>query len=111
MLHCNKIHIAAIQETHIPKDYNYKYNGSRITTSAAIQEPNIDINTAKGMSTEGVDILIREVLGRHIMDIVGINERIAQITLRIPNSHTPLTILCTYAPNTGKRKTEQKKRW
>jgi len=31
----NKIHIAAIQETHIPHDLNYKHNEYRIITTAA----------------------------------------------------------------------------
>ena len=38
MLLRKKIYIAAIQATHIPKDLNYKLNGYRIITSAAIQE-------------------------------------------------------------------------
>jgi len=38
MLLMQKIHIAAIQETHIPHDLNYTLNGYRIITSAAIKQ-------------------------------------------------------------------------
>ena len=35
----NKIHIALIQETNIPRNLNYERNGYRIITSAATPKP------------------------------------------------------------------------
>ena len=111
MLQHNKIHIAAIQETHIPGDYNYKLNGYHIITSAAIHEQCAKRNQQIGIPTGGVAILIHEELEHDIVLIKRIDARIIQITLHSQNSHTPLTILCTYAQRSGKSKIEQKKHW
>ena len=46
----NKIHIAAIQETHIPHGQNYLINGYRVITSDAIKDIN---NHKSGMSVGG----------------------------------------------------------
>ena len=105
MLLKNKIHIAAIQETHIPRDLNYKINGYRIITTAATQENKEHDHPNRGLPTAGVAILVHEELEHHIVNLKRINERIMQLTLHSKHSHTPLTILCTYAPHGGgKRK-------
>ena len=111
MLQRNKIHIAEIQETHIPHDQNYKYNGYRIIASAATQETYINKQPTKGLPIAGVAILIHEELEHHIVNIKRTNERIIQVALHSKNSHTPLTILCTYAPHSGKTKMEKKDHW
>ena len=56
-------------------------------------------------------ILVHEELEHHIVNIQRINARIIQVTLHSKNSHTPLTILCTYAPHSGKTKIQQKEHW
>ena len=66
----HKIHIAAIQETHIPYDQNYKLNGYRIITCKAKEQ---EIN---GMAIGGVAILIREELEHHITHIHRVGRRI-----------------------------------
>ena len=71
-----KIHIASIQETHIPHDQNYKFNGYRIITSKAQKHHD-------GMPIGGVAILIHEDLEQHIAHIHRVNHRIMKIALRI----------------------------
>jgi len=63
------------------------------------------------MRSAGVAILIHGELEHQITNIQQINGRIMQVTLHSPKSRTPLTILCTYAPQSGKKKTEQKAHW
>ena len=54
----------------------------------------------RGMPLVVVAILIQE-LERQICNKKRINGRILQVTLHSKQSHTLLTILCTYAPHTG----------
>ena len=107
LLRKNKIHIAAIQETHIPHDQNYKLNGYRIITTKAL----INTGNKQGMAEGGVAILIHEDLEQHITHIHRINHRIMKITMHSEESHTPVTIINTYAPHQGKTKTEQQEHW
>jgi len=104
MLLRNKIHIEAIQETHIPRDLNYKLNGYRIITTAEIQGNKEHDHPNRGLSTAGVAILVHGELEHHIVNIKRADARIMKITLHIKQSHTPLTILFTYAPHGGKTK-------
>ena len=73
MLLRNKIHIAAIQETHIPRDLDYKLNGYRIITTAAMQENKEHDRPNWGLSTAGVAILVHEELEHHIVNIKRID--------------------------------------
>ena len=98
MLHYNKIHIAAIQETHIPKDYNYKYNGYRIITSAS---KNTTGNNTNGMTRGGVAIMIHQEMEQYISNINRIDHRIMTVTLQDTPKDIPITIVVTYAPHTG----------
>ena len=56
-------------------------------------------------------ILIHETLEQHIVHVHRINHRIMKITLHSERSHTPLTIINTYAPHQGKTKVEQQEHW
>ena len=80
----NKIHIAAIQETHIPYNQNYMINGYRLINSAAQKDHN---QTNPRMPTGGVAILIHESIEHHITHIQQINSRIIVITLHSKCSH------------------------
>ena len=105
LLRKHKIHIASIQETHIPHNQNYKLNGYRIITSKA------ETQETTGMPVGGVAILVHEDIERHIVHIHRINHRIMKITLRSDESHTPVAITNTYAPHQGKTKVEQDAHW
>jgi len=84
MIQQRKIHIAAIQETHIPYDQNFKLSGYRIITSKAIQQ-----NAGQqGIATGGVAILVHEELEQRKVQIHRIDHRILKITLHSPESHT-----------------------
>jgi len=83
MIRKQKIHIEAIQETHIPHDHNYKFNGYRIITTNAI--PNSGNN--QGIAEGGVSILIHEELEQHITHIQRVNQGIVKITLHSAQSH------------------------
>jgi len=101
----NKIHLAAIQETHIAHGQNYLHNGYRIITSAAIKNTS---ENKPGMSEGGVAILIHENIAPHITHIHRISRRTVKITLQSKNSHTPVTIINTYAPHQGKTNSNKK---
>ena len=47
----------------------------------------------------------------YIACAVMINHRIQTVTLQIPKSHTPVTIINTYAPHKGISKKEQREHW
>jgi len=104
----NKIHIAALQETHIPHSLNYISDGYGIITTSSTRQ-NLDI--PQGLTTGEVAILVHKDLEQHITHIAKINNRIMHITLQSQKSHTPITILNTYAPHSGKSKTEQTEHW
>ena len=103
MITRDKIHIAAIQETHVPHGQDYTYNGYRIITSAAQKENTINNHLKPGMHIGGVAILVQEELSQHIVAINRIDNRIKHITLQSPNSHTPITIINSYAPHKGRK--------
>ena len=96
-----KIHIAAIQETHIPYGQKYLINGYRIITLAAVKINHPEI---PGISIVRVETSIRETLGRHITNIRRISSRTITVTLQSKLSHKPITIISTYAPHQGQRK-------
>jgi len=73
MIQNNKIHIDALQETHIMRNYNYQYNDYSIITSAALQETPKQIDPTKGIQTAGVAIRIHEELEHHITNIIRID--------------------------------------
>ena len=99
--------MSAIQETHIPNDHNYKFNGYRILTTKA----NTEHIATTGLPIGGVSILIHGDLEQHIVQIKRIDRRITQVTLHFPKSYMPLAIVCTYAPHQGSGQKEQKEHW
>jgi len=108
-----KIHIAIIQETHIPRNLSYeKKNGYRIITSAAIKNPKTTPeHDIPGKHIAGVAIAIQTEMAPHISTISRINHRILKITLDHPKTHTPITILATYAPHSGHTNHERSNHW
>ena len=93
------IHIASIQETHIPHDLSYTRNGYRVITTAERKTNSKNINT--GMYQGGVAILVHEELQHHIKQIERIDHRILKIIPTNKNATMPITILATYAPHAG----------
>jgi len=83
MLHSN-IHIAGIQETHIPRNQDYVTNGYRLITSDAIK---IATGPQTGLSKGGVALLIHGQISKHIMHIRRINRRIITSTLHSTDTH------------------------
>ena len=67
----NKIRISDMQEKHIQHGQNYKLNGYRIITSAAMPEIQPIKKHESRMPIAGVAILIQEELERHICSIKG----------------------------------------
>ena len=80
-----KIHITAIQETHIPHELDYMINGYRIITSHAIEQPKTNSNTRTGLNTGGLAILIHENPTHQIVSVQrkssNIDTNIAKQTL------------------------------
>ena len=88
----NSIHIAAIRETHIPHNLNYKLNGYRIITTAA-KEKETKAPKKTGIHMGGVAILIHEDLEHHIVHI--------KTRPKNPNSNTTKRTLPHAAHNTS----------
>ena len=108
MLLTNKIHIAAIQETHLAHDASYIMNGYRIITSASEKHPEQPLT---GMTKGGVAILIHTELAHYISNIQRIDHRIMTVTLHDKPEDIPITIMVTYAPHTGYSKKEKAEHW
>ena len=71
----NEIHLAAIQETHITRDFSYMLGNYRIVTSAA--EKSKETGTVPG----GTAIIIRESLQQNITQIRRQSSRSLRVTL------------------------------
>ena len=97
-----KIHMTLIQETHIPRDAEYTKNEYGIITSAALtkKHPNLRLN-APGIYAAVAAIAIHQELAQHISQIERISARILKITLDHAATHTPRSIIVTYAPHQG----------
>ena len=63
------------------------------------------------MPMGGVAIMVHEDLESHISHIHRIDHRIIKITLQSTESHTPITIINTYAPHTGRSQKEKQEHW
>lgn len=107
VLQRHKIHIAAIQETHIPVGQNYKLNGYRIITTSEIIKP----GNKQGIAEGGVAVLIHEDIEQHIIHIRRINHRIVKITLRSEESNTPCNNTKLICATPRKTKTKQQEHW
>ena len=85
-----KIHIAMIQETHIPRNSEYTWGEYRIITSAAIRNPKNKTRPTNYWSTHrgGVAIAIHQELAPQISHIERINHRILKVTLDHQDAHT-----------------------
>jgi len=58
-----------------------------------------------------VSIAVHQEMAPHISTIQRIDNRILKITLDHPETHTPLTIIATYAPHQGYSNHEKNKHW
>lgn len=63
------------------------------------------------MSEGGVDIIIHQAIATHITHMRRIIHRTIKHTIRSNKSHTPVTIVNTYAPHKGERNPDQKEHW
>ena len=77
---------------HIPYGQKYMTEGYRLINSAAKKDTN---QPQQGMSTGGLSILIRESIEHHITHIRWISSGATKITIRIKQSHTPVTVINT----------------
>merc|ERR1712112_186890 len=108
----NKVHIAIIQETHIPRNIDNGKNGYRIITSAAVANPKkTPEHDIPGKYIAGMAIAVHQEMAPHISTIQRVDNRSLKITLDRPETHTPLTIIETYAPHQGYSNHEKNKHW
>ena len=70
----NKIHPAAIQETHITRDCNYMMGNYRVITSAA------DKSKETGIATGRTEIMIHEIIQQNITQITRQSRRSIRVT-------------------------------
>ena len=104
-----QIHIAGIQETHIPRNLDYRKGGYRIINSAATKEADGNDTTTNNIG--GVAIILEPNIANMIFAIERIDNRIITITLDTPNNPIPVTIINTYAPHKGYRDEIRKEHW
>ena len=88
----NRIHIAAIQETHITQDRRYIMEKYRIITAAA------DKRETTGIVRGGTSIMIHESNQRHIARITRQSSRVLRVTMDHAESKMPIRIISTFAP-------------
>ena len=101
-----KIHIAIIQETHIAQNATININDYVIHASAALK------NTMdNGKAIGGVAIAIEKELNKHLHHLNQIDHRTMTVTLHSDHSHTPLTIVNSYAPHSGYSYIDKKTHW
>jgi len=91
-----KVHIAAIQDTHIPHGLDFARNGYRIITSEA--NPNDAKHEKQGLYHGGVAIIIHTSTHQHIHQIARIDHRILKTELKSNKATSHITILTSYAP-------------
>ena len=94
----NKIHIEAIQETHITQDRSYMMGNYRIVTASSNK------SAETGIVTGGTAIAIRESLRRHITQIIRQSSRSPRVALGHVRSKMHIRIITTYAPHNGHRR-------
>ena len=86
-----KIHIALIQETHIPRDLQYAKNEYCIITSAETKTPKNTKNAPgepnTGRYIAGVAIAVHHEIAQHISTIERKSNRILKITLDRETTH------------------------
>ena len=101
----NRIHIAAIHETHITQDKSYVVDNYRIITAAS------DKNETDGIVTGRTSIVIRESPRKHFAKITRRNGRPLRVTLDRAERKIPIRIISTYAPCNGHTEAEKQHRW
>ena len=101
----NKIHIAAIQETHIDQDRDYLIDNYRIITAAATK------SAETGAVQGGTAIMVHGGLQTYITQITRQRSRVLRVTLGRYESKIPIHIIPTYAPHNGHAAAERRQRW
>ena len=91
----NKIHIEAIQATHIVKDrdcvvYNYR-----------VIAPSATKRKETGVVQGGTSVMIHESAHQYIAQIARKRRGVTRSTMGQKNSRMPIQILTTYAPQNG----------
>ena len=107
----SKIHIAGIQETHIPFGGILTLGTYKLITSSTRNAAYTTDVTHRGTHIGGSAIEIRQEMAQRLSVIRRINNRLLLVTLRRQDSHKPLTILVTYAPHHGYKQIEQQTQW
>ena len=100
-----QIHIAAIRETRITANLNYKKDSYRIITASS--DKNKETNTVTG----GVAILIHESIQQNIIQIKRQGSRAIRVTLGQEKAAMPIHIISTYAPHSGHGEETRQKHW
>ena len=101
----NRIHLAAIQETHITRDCSYMLDNYRITTSSAGKRKET------GIVTGGTAIAINESLHQNITQIRRQSIRALRVTLDHAKSKMPIHIISTCAPQNVHTEETKRQHW
>ena len=104
-LNRNKIHIAAIRETHIIQDRDYIIDKYRITTAAATKREEV------GVVQGGTEIMIHGSTQKYITHITRQIIRVREVTLDHQNSNMPIQIITSYAPHNGHTEEDRRQHW
>ena len=101
----NKLHVAAIQETHMTQDRDYLIGNYRVITASTTKREET------GVAHGGTAIMIHASMEKYITQIARQSSRVGQVTTGRKNSKMPIDILTTYAPHTGHTEADRNQRW
>ena len=100
-----KIHISAIEETHIAQGRRYLLENYRVATESATHPEKAGV--VKG----GTAVAIRESAKQHIAQIARQRSRVLRATLDRKNSRMPIQIISIYAPRNGHTEEDRRQHW
>ena len=101
----SKIHIAAIQETHITQDKDNILGNYRITNAASAKQEET------GVVQGGAEIMINESTKQYITQITRQSSRILKVTIDNQHSNMHIQIISTYAPKNGHAEEDRRQHW
>ena len=101
----HRIHIAAIQETHITQARDYLLYNYRVVTEASNKREET------GLVQGGKAIMIHESMQQYITQIARRSSRVRRVTQGRKNSQMPIQILTNYAPHNGHTEEDRDQHW
>ena len=101
----SKIHISAIQETHIIHDRDHLIDNYRIVEESATKREET------GVVQGGTSIMIHGRTQQYITTITRKRRRVLKVTICHQKSNAPIQRITTYAPHNGHPEEDRRHHW